>query len=1153
MNTLSIPEPLLVELLVAHRYLGETQQAAYRQYLQTLPIDELAGNPLQLLDKSGIWTPAERSQAILFGEFLQQRWHDILCAHIAIRQGKFNENDLLSGLLLQRAIFLLKKKIVSIAEIWYRQGKWTTDSKEIVQSTQLPDEADEIMQQSSAYMAEEDRQDREWREQCAQGIVGIKYASPTLTPPPSRLENGEETAGSKAEATGQGNQQADAAEEEASHIVTPPPSRLLDYEIDATETLQRPDARKHKHPAPLKYIALATFALAVGLLAFSMSGRRSGDRQLREIEYLLDNKDYVEVQSRCRDFRSSYPQSQHLQKIEQYLQKVLLIQAEIASRQSDWPQTDKVLGELEQMKLDATVARQVQEIRQEWKQTVAREQKQKNFTAHKQLIAEAIRQGDFRSARRTLSAIKNDARDLQLQDVVTRLAQEIAGKERQQQRDLYRFYAANELAQVQDQSHPAPVMPAGVSVALLPLAGKQQMTGFAETQGHFYVTIAGYLYAIKAANGQTAWVEYLGNNALAPVFLAGWREHFNMERVDKLLVAATATNSIRLLQAADGTRIWETAVPGCITSAPAVYKDRLYIGSLDHHCYCFDLVSGRLEGAYRTAGTIGTAPVFDRRSDTLYLCAAGEVHAYTVQSGKLRFTLAAPTAIVQPPLALSPYLCLFTDQEDKTGIHFYQVGASGQPELLQTMTMPGTMQLPATLAGGMVAITTDSHQAIFGLNLANPRELVFALQKPTALAGKGPAHLRFGNLLRRLIVAQEQFTLYRPSEFNDKENALSKIGEWKNSEEWPGGESQPLQQCGTLLLWAQSNEAAHYFQTTCLNVDKDKISLVWQQQMAPAISTEALTTPDQRLLWMTRDGSVHELHNNSQQQLCYRILRAGIGNGDNTPLWIKQGDGEILLAGKELQLLDATTGIEKPWKTPLSIKGKQVQLAAQGNMVFVGTGDGITVLSLADGKKMFEYSEFRAEPFYGKPLCHDNSCWIGCDNGQLYQFQWSNGNPYLQKSWTFQTGGAVRARPLAVKDIICFGSRDGCLYAVHGKSHELIWKFTAGGPIETTPLLYNDALYFGTDDRQLYAVDAATGKLRWQSRFYGKLRATPLLHDDTLYLASIAGDLRAYAVADGRQLWQINLGGPIVSSPVQFAGRIFLGSSNGFLYCVDRK
>jgi outer membrane protein assembly factor BamB len=1092
--TLSIPETLLLELLQAHRYLGETGE--------------------------------EERRAALFGDFLQQRWRGIFAAHVAIQQGIISENDLQSSLLFQRAIFLLKNKVVPLDEIWLRQNKWEASACDSIESQvrQLPPlQAEEIGQQVSAYLLAEDLQDREWREQCRQGIVGIKYVSPALTPPPS-------------------------------NITTPPPSKLLlDYEIDATESLQRPNTvmgGSSKQRSPFKYIAIGGVLVVVVLVVFAFLGPGADGKLLQQIEYALADNNYIEAQAKCRDFRSRYAQSKHLPEVNQYLQKALLRQAGNGQRQGNWQEADKVLCELEQMELEGETARQAREMHQEVQQAMARAQKQERFAALQKEIAENIRQGNFHGARVALATIKNDVRELQSEQIVAKFLQELEQKEKDQKLSYYRFYSAAELAKAE--TAPVNSLPPGISVSLLPLIGKKQLAEFSDVAGNFFVTIAGYLYAIKAASGQIVWTEYVGN-ASSSLFIAGWREHFNMERVDKVLVAAFANNTLRLLQAEDGTKIWETAVPGLITTTPVLYKDKVYVGTLDHHCYQVALSDGNLEGAYRTGGAVDKAPVFDRRSDTLYLCAREQIHAYTLTSGKLSFILSSPGEIAQAPLAISPYLCLFTAQNGKTGIHFYYIGKKAQPEAIQTFAMPGVMRTPATLAGGMVALATDTHQAIFGINPANPREAMFPLQKPTSLTGKGPAYLRFGNFLRQLMVAQEQFALYRPSGFADKENTLNKIAEWKNGDEWPGGESEPLQQCGNFFLWSQQDASLYNFQATCLHIVKDNIGLVWRQQLAPAVLAAPLLTPDRRLLFTTHDGSIHELYSDSRQEFCYRILANVAGNGRVAPLWLDKSEGELVVVGKELQILDAVTGLDKTWKAEVSLKGKPAQVTRDNKLLFVVTGDGVSALSLESGKKVLEYSEFRGEPFCGIPLYQGNSLWIGRDNGQLYQFQWTPGNPYLQKVFSFQTEGAIRAMPLGAGEILYFASRDNCLYALHSKTHQLLWKFAAEGPLETTPLLANGTLYFGADDRQLYAVEAQTGKLRWQSKFYGKLRATPLLHNDKLYLASIAGDLHAYAVPDGRQLWKISLGGSIFTSPVAFAGRIFLAGSNGFVYCVEEK
>ena len=107
-------------------------------------------------------------------------------------------------------------------------------------------------------------------------------------------------------------------------------------------------------------------------------------------------------------------------------------------------------------------------------------------------------------------------------------------------------------------------------------------------------------------------------------------------------------------------------------------------------------------------------------------------------------------------------------------------------------------------------------------------------------------------------------------------------------------------------------------------------------------------------------------------------------------------------------------------------------------------------------------------------------------------------------AWRHITDGPVRMAPACVGDMVCFGSDDGCLYAVAARSGELRWKVRGAPehlpdsrllvngrlcsrwPVRGAPVIHGNTVFFGAGvwpEEGVYvsAVDVRTGNLLWRS------------------------------------------------------------------------
>ena len=79
-------------------------------------------------------------------------------------------------------------------------------------------------------------------------------------------------------------------------------------------------------------------------------------------------------------------------------------------------------------------------------------------------------------------------------------------------------------------------------------------------------------------------------------------------------------------------------------------------------------------------------------------------------------------------------------------------------------------------------------------------------------------------------------------------------------------------------------------------------------------------------------------------------------------------------------------------------------------------------------------------------------------------YQWKNWG----KIWEFETGGQVQSSPAIGEDgTIYFGSKDGKLYAINGKTGIKLWEFETANPLISSPSIGSyGTVYVGSSDKK---------------------------------------------------------------------------------------
>jgi outer membrane protein assembly factor BamB len=155
--------------------------------------------------------------------------------------------------------------------------------------------------------------------------------------------------------------------------------------------------------------------------------------------------------------------------------------------------------------------------------------------------------------------------------------------------------------------------------------------------------------------------------------------------------------------------------------------------------------------------------------------------------------------------------------------------------------------------------------------------------------------------------------------------------------------------------------------------------------------------------------------------------------------------------------------------------------------------------------------------------------------------------------WKFKTDFEVNSTPAVSEGVVYFGSRDGHLYAIDGKTGQEKWRFeTEYGPVYTSPFVSEGMVYLGGHDGYLYAIDIKAGSKKWRFETDGCV-SSPVVANGVAYFGSIDSFFYAVDAKTGREKWKFKTGREIDGTPTVLEGVVYFGSKDGYFYAVDIK
>ena len=192
--------------------------------------------------------------------------------------------------------------------------------------------------------------------------------------------------------------------------------------------------------------------------------------------------------------------------------------------------------------------------------------------------------------------------------------------------------------------------------------------------------------------------------------------------------------------------------------------------------------------------------------------------------------------------------------------------------------------------------------------------------------------------------------------------------------------------------------------------------------------------------------------------------------------------------------------------------GKASPLVDSG-LLLAGGGDGVMyTFNRTNGKQLWKYRT--GGEILAQPMVYQDRVYFGSGDGLFYSL-----NRTGEWQWSVKIGHPVYSAAVAVDGKIVVAANNGHIYAFDPIDGTRRWECDAPGySIESRPWVSGDTVYYGSWDGYVYALDGKTGEVRWKTQGVGSK-------------ASLPGVARYYAPADA---------GPVVSGgKVWIADRLF--------------
>lgn len=153
---------------------------------------------------------------------------------------------------------------------------------------------------------------------------------------------------------------------------------------------------------------------------------------------------------------------------------------------------------------------------------------------------------------------------------------------------------------------------------------------------------------------------------------------------------------------------------------------------------------------------------------------------------------------------------------------------------------------------------------------------------------------------------------------------------------------------------------------------------------------------------------------------------------------------------------------------------------------------------------------------------------FGSNDGRCYAWSF----PDLQREWTYDTGGDVKA-PIAVSNgIAVVPSWANTITGLDITDGTRQWEFEANNDIMCAPSVHDGTVYVGSHDTNCYAIDLNTGREMWSTKTGGWITGSAVATRDHVLVGSYDNQLYALKQAGGSVSWTFEARGEVTGAPL---------------------
>ncbi|MBX0324069.1 PQQ-binding-like beta-propeller repeat protein [Halomicroarcula sp. F13] len=277
-------------------------------------------------------------------------------------------------------------------------------------------------------------------------------------------------------------------------------------------------------------------------------------------------------------------------------------------------------------------------------------------------------------------------------------------------------------------------------------------------------------------------------------------------------------------------------------------------------------------------------------------------------------------------------------------------------------------------------------------------------------------------------------------------------------------------------------------------------------------------------------GRVRAISTDGEVQWATTITQAGRGSHGtaavaNETAYVGTYDGAV-------SALDLETG-RRRWRTDL---GDAIGASPTyyNGVLYVAVehaapSGSVAAVDAATGSVQWRDSRPTNHPHSTVALSRDDGRLLfGSNDGHVYAWSF----PDLERAWTHDTGGDVKA-PIAVVDgLAVVPSWAGTVTALDVADGAVAWEFEADADLMCAPAVDGGTVYVGSHDDNLYAIDLESGEERWRFDTDGWVIGSAVATPDHVLVGSYTSTLYALGRESGDVTWAVDNRGHVTSAPL---------------------